>query len=84
MDHPHSFNQSIVFALIPLTMNKKTVTPTSEVSGSEENVIMQMCAVMNDLHRHNQTLQDNVLHIQQCHQEKGVMDELEVLDPNLY
>lgn len=35
----------------------------------------------NDLHCQTQTLEDNLLHIQQRQQETNMVDELEVLDP---
>lgn len=36
---------------------------------------------MDDLHIHNQTLEDNILHIQHRQHDTNMMGELEVLDP---
>lgn len=45
-------------------VNKKVATLTNSSFG-DEDAMEEMCSTMDDLRRHNQILEDNVLHIQQ-------------------
>lgn len=62
-------------------VNKKKSTPTSKESDDEESGIAEMCAAMDNLCCQNQTLEENVIRIQQCQQETDLVVELEILDP---
>lgn len=62
-------------------VNKNTTNSPNKESDDKKNVIVKMCATMDDLYRQNQILEDNILHIQQHQLETNAMDELEVLVP---
>lgn len=64
-------------------VNKKTTISVNEESADEKSAIAKMRAVMYDLRRQNQTLEDNILHIQQHQQKTDPTIEVEMLDPGL-
>lgn len=63
-------------------MNNKVATLANNNTNDDEKMT-KMCAAMDDLHQHHQTLEDNVLHIQQRYQEADPLVKDEVLVPNL-
>lgn len=62
-------------------MNKKATTPTTDEFDEEESVMAEMCAVMDNLRRHNQIFEVDVFHIQQRQQEIDLIKKVEILDP---
>lgn len=62
-------------------VNKKAATLVCEEFDGEESLTVQICAAMDDLRHHNQTLEDNIPHIHKHQKQTNTMDELEVLDP---
>lgn len=49
-------------------VNKSVETLPNSEFDSKENVVEEVCAVVDDLCLQNQTLEDNVLHIHKRHQ----------------
>lgn len=70
-----------MYPLYPTRWKKKMTTSSSEEYDGEESVIAEMHAALDDLYRHHQTIEDNVLQIQQHWQDTNTVYELEVLDP---
>lgn len=64
------FNQVLSLHSYHIMVNKKSTTPTNKEFDNKENIIEEMCASMDDLHRQRQTLEDSVLYIQQSQQTK--------------
>lgn len=62
-------------------VNRKTITLICKESDNEESDMEEMRASMDDLRRQNRTLEDNVHHIQQPHQEVDMVEVFEALDP---
>lgn len=62
-------------------VNNKATTLDNDESDNEENVVVEMLVVMDDLRCHNQTLEDNVLHIEQRQREANLLEEAEIIDP---
>lgn len=50
-------------------------------SGSNQDFMAKMRAIMDDLCRQNQTLENNFLHIQKRQQESDLPEETKVLKP---
>lgn len=62
-------------------MNKKITTLSNEEFYNDESVTTEMRISMDDFRWHNQTLEDNMLHIQHRQQETYMVDGFEALDP---
>lgn len=62
-------------------VNKKATTSVYKESNDEESFTVEICAAMNDLRHHNQSLEGNIPHIHKLQKETDMVDELEVLDP---
>lgn len=56
-------------------------TPKHTEGSRDVNVMTEICAAMDELYRHNQTLEDDILNIQHYLQETSPPKEMEILDP---
>lgn len=63
-------------------VNKIDPSPIPDGTNDSVNVdaLMDMHASMNELHRHNQTLGDDIYNIRQCKQDSNPVEEMELLD----
>lgn len=65
-----------------VNMRAHSLTPEDIGGSSDANAMAEMCAAIDELCRHNKTLENNVLNIWQRQQETKPLEDMEVMDPH--